>query len=403
MSTVFLENILRLGIGFLLGVWVARHLGPEKYGYFSYIISFVAVFIPVFRAGIDEVVTIDLIQDQESKKDVLGSALAVKGIFTVFTLLLCNVILYFSNPTDSFMQLLVFIYSLAHIFRMTDVILVWFQSKVEEKKLSVLRQVVFVVSALLKFLALYKKLPVEYFVYLSGLEIVFFGLFYIYAFLKNTDIGLSWTYKKDLFVKYIKQGFPILISLFCAGAVLHVNRLLIGNMLTYKELGEFSVATKLIELWNFLPITIVVSLFPGILEKKKISDEQYKSSFKKLFALMVGLSTLFSISVFIISEPLVSLLYGSKYEIAGKLLSVYCFTAILIFFNTARAKLLIAEKSSKIEFYLSLANLILCLGLAYILIQQYGVYGAIYSILISGLVVNIYGILLIKPMKRIFF
>ena len=44
-SWLMLEKILRMGIGLVVGVWVARHLGPEKFGLLNYAQSFVFLFV----------------------------------------------------------------------------------------------------------------------------------------------------------------------------------------------------------------------------------------------------------------------------------------------------------------------------------------------------------------------
>ena len=43
-SWLFGEKILRMIVALFVGVWVARYLGPEKFGLFSYAQSFVALF-----------------------------------------------------------------------------------------------------------------------------------------------------------------------------------------------------------------------------------------------------------------------------------------------------------------------------------------------------------------------
>jgi hypothetical protein len=40
-SWLFAEKVLRMAVGLFVGVWVARYLGPEKFGLLSYAKSFV--------------------------------------------------------------------------------------------------------------------------------------------------------------------------------------------------------------------------------------------------------------------------------------------------------------------------------------------------------------------------
>ena len=39
----FADNILRMGVGLAVGIWVARYLGPAQLGLFSYAVAIVIV------------------------------------------------------------------------------------------------------------------------------------------------------------------------------------------------------------------------------------------------------------------------------------------------------------------------------------------------------------------------
>ena len=44
---LFLDKLVRIGIGLVVGVWLARYLGPERFGQFNFAIAFVALFSPI--------------------------------------------------------------------------------------------------------------------------------------------------------------------------------------------------------------------------------------------------------------------------------------------------------------------------------------------------------------------
>ena len=50
------DRVVRLGVGLLVGVWVARYLGPERFGQFSYVVAFVTLLGTAVAAGTDGVV-----------------------------------------------------------------------------------------------------------------------------------------------------------------------------------------------------------------------------------------------------------------------------------------------------------------------------------------------------------
>src|SRR3990170_7331031 len=76
----FADNILRMGVGLFVGVWLARYLGPEGYGLFSYALAFVGLFASVASLGLDEIATRNIVRDPARKDVTLGSTFLLKGI-----------------------------------------------------------------------------------------------------------------------------------------------------------------------------------------------------------------------------------------------------------------------------------------------------------------------------------
>ena len=70
---MFAEQMLRMVAGLLVGVWVARYLGPEQFGVFSYSVAFVALFTTIGKLGLDGIVVRDLVNDPQKRDDYLGT------------------------------------------------------------------------------------------------------------------------------------------------------------------------------------------------------------------------------------------------------------------------------------------------------------------------------------------
>ena len=47
------EKIFNMLVSLFVGVWVARYLGPDKYGAMNYAVAFIALFAPLSRLGLD--------------------------------------------------------------------------------------------------------------------------------------------------------------------------------------------------------------------------------------------------------------------------------------------------------------------------------------------------------------
>ena len=91
---LFAEQVLRMVAGFLVGVWVARYLGPEKFGLFSYALAFVSIFQEIAKLGLDGIVVRDLVQEPEKRDVYLGTSFWLKLIGGVITFLIITIILF---------------------------------------------------------------------------------------------------------------------------------------------------------------------------------------------------------------------------------------------------------------------------------------------------------------------
>ena len=59
----FWRKILRMIVGLFVGIWVARYLGPEQFGLFSYAQSFVGLFTAFPTLGLDGIAVLELVKE----------------------------------------------------------------------------------------------------------------------------------------------------------------------------------------------------------------------------------------------------------------------------------------------------------------------------------------------------
>ena len=69
------DKFLRMGFGLLIGVWVARYLGPEKFGLLNYAIAFVSLFNVFATLGLNNIVVRELVRKPSEKGEILGTSL----------------------------------------------------------------------------------------------------------------------------------------------------------------------------------------------------------------------------------------------------------------------------------------------------------------------------------------
>ena len=75
------ERILRITVSLFVAIYVARYLGPERYGLLSYALSFVWLFSTLASLGLDDILLRELVNNPEKRQYLIG---------TVFWLKICG-------------------------------------------------------------------------------------------------------------------------------------------------------------------------------------------------------------------------------------------------------------------------------------------------------------------------
>ncbi len=143
------DKIVRMGVGLLVGLWVARYLGPHRFGQLNYAIAFTSLFGAIANLGLDNVVIRELVKSPEQKNILLGSTFVLKLVGAFLTLFTVIFLVSVLRPGDKFTLLLTVLSSSGFIFQSISVDL-YFQSKVQSKYIVLATSGAFLLMALLK-------------------------------------------------------------------------------------------------------------------------------------------------------------------------------------------------------------------------------------------------------------
>jgi len=124
------DQILPIGLGLLVGVWVASYLRPTQLGLLNYAIGLVLLFASAATMGLDTLAVRDITRDPEGQEETLGNAFIVQLAGGIITLLLAVTAIALVNPKDSLTLWLVGIVAAGTMFPSFETINFWFQSQV---------------------------------------------------------------------------------------------------------------------------------------------------------------------------------------------------------------------------------------------------------------------------------
>ena len=111
---------------------------------------------------------------------------------------------------------------------------------------------------------------------------------------------------------------------------------MIKEMVDAKALGYYAAAVRLSEAWYFIPMTITASIFPAIMNARKIGDGIYYDRLQKLFDLMFWIALAVALPTTFLAEYAITLLYGENYIPAAGVLSIHILGRDLCIFGRCR-------------------------------------------------------------------
>ena len=118
------ERAVKMASLLLLGVLLARYLGPADFGLLSFAMSVAAIYASITTFGIDQLVVRELVKFPGRHSEILGAAFALRfgGSLLLFPVLVLFLVL---NKYDGLTMYLVVIVTSGTIFRAFDVIHRW--------------------------------------------------------------------------------------------------------------------------------------------------------------------------------------------------------------------------------------------------------------------------------------
>ncbi len=402
-SWLLFENIFRMFIALFVGVWVARYLGPEQFGQYSYVFSYVMLFSTVGTLGLNEVVTRELIRRPDEQNDILGTSFLLRLLGSIFMMFLIFAVLRLQGGTKETSNL-VYIISVAVALQCFNVVNFYFQAKVLSRFVVISNTAGILFSNSLKIIFILTKMPLIYFVWVYFFEILFTVLLLTIFFLNDNK---SFNYKNLVFnnkvAKYLlKDSWPYIFSGLLVTIYMKIDQVMIKEMKSTLDVGVYAAAVRLSEVWYFVPMAISSSVFPAIIEGKAECSKIYMKRLQGLFDLMVWIGISISVVFTFFSGMIVKLIYGESYIEASSILTIHIWTGAFVFLGVVSGKWLLSENLQIITLKRTVCGVIVNIILNLLLIPQYAGKGAAIATLVSQISATYFFDLFSKQTQKIF-
>ena len=380
---LFADKAVRMGGGLLVSIWIARYLGPGLFGKLSFALAFVALFGPIASLGLDAIVVRELVRDPTQAEEILGSAFFLKlagALLAVIAVL--GAMLAFS-PEDMTTRALVAIIALGVLFQAADIADLWFQSRVQSRYTVLARNAAFSVLLAVKIALLLLGADVIAFAWAASAEIALAAVLLALAFRLK---GKAWSSLRPRLARMrslLAESWPLLLAGLTILVYMRIDQVMLAAMLGEREVGVYSAAVRLSEMWYAIATVIVSSVMPSLTDAHARSEALYYQRLRQLLALLARIAYLVAIPVSFLAGVLVQAIYGEAYASAGPVLAVHIWTGLFVFLSVGASPWIINERFTRLMIFQTSMGAVVNILLNLYLIPRHGALGAAVATAVS--------------------
>jgi O-antigen/teichoic acid export membrane protein len=379
----FADQVLRMGVGLVIWIWLARYLGPEQFGLFSFALAFAALFSPLASLGLDDIVVRNLVRDPASGNETLGTAFILKLIGGSASFIAAVIAIFILRPADRVSHVLVAIIATGAAFQAFNAVEFWFNSQVQAKYAVFAKNAAFLSCALLKIALILAGASLVAFAWVGALEVIAGAAALMAAYRWRGNRIREWRSSLTTAKSLLSDSWPLVFSCIVIMIYLRIDQVMLGEMVGSEEVGVYSVAVRMAEVWFFIPSAIYWSVLPSLVDAKETGDALFKERLQKYYNLMALMAYAIAIPVTLLAGWLVPVLFGAPYSRAGIMLAVLIWANLFTYLEIARSAFFNVMNWNRIYFVTLALGAVLNVILNLFLIPRYGGLGAAIASCIS--------------------
>ena len=378
---MIIQHMYSMLTSLIIVALIARHLGPSDYGLINYCASVITIFTTLAGLGLENLIVSEIIRNPDREGGYLGTALVMRLASSFISYPLILALIAALNPGNNTLLLVAAFQALGMVFQSYDVLVYWFRLKLKMKYVSVALICAITVASLLRVILLVNKATVEWFALAISVQVFVAGLLITAFFLTKKDVRLK--VNSNDAKALLRISYNCIISSMSIVIYMEADKIILENMTDSAHVGIYSAAVLMATCWQFIPNALIDSSRPVILEKRKISYEEYIDQFKLIMGGVNLMSFVFALLMTCLGWVVIYVIYGIEYLVAFIPLIILSWASFIGVSGYTRTIWITGESLYKYEKYYAVSAAILNIVLDIVFIWKFGIVGAAVATLIT--------------------
>ncbi|MDD5638422.1 MAG: flippase [Candidatus Pacebacteria bacterium] len=387
------------GLMFFLTILIARYLGAEGYGIFSFAFAFVALFAVLADFGLSTLTIREVAREKSLARKYIDNIATIKLILGIITFGLIVGIIQFLEKTPE-VKTLVYLAGICVIIQsFTE----FFQSifrAFEKMQYEALSKIIY--SLLLFSIAgfiLWKNLGIKLLVYsyiIAAIIALIFTLILVRKKFTKFRVEIDFEFWKKL----LKESWPFTLTLIFAVIYFKIDIVMLSFMKNDTAVGLYSAAKNTLVGLGIITFIICATVYPIFSKYYVKSKDRLYSFFKKVWGYSIAFNVILISFLYPITPLIIKTLYGAEFISSVSVMYIFLFTYLLTFSNTLINYLINASNQQRLAIKPICISLLINIFLNALLIPRYSYNGAALATLLSDLFITCFFFNIIK--RKIF-
>jgi len=335
---VILKNLLSVAFGQLLSgllvlasvVVIARYLGANRFGDYSYIMAFVNIFQFIADLGIASIFVREVSRDHGRLGQFLGNLKALYWVFSFcsFIILIVGIRLSTGHPDVYWAAFPAAIATIAlfHVFGYATVFRTFEEMEISSAGLVFYRLAFF----LLVLLAI--ELDTGIMGILTALalsSVSLWGVYYGIVSRKYQRPRISFDWPTSRFM--LKEGLSTGGTIILRKTLWYMDTFMLKTLSTSFAVGIFNSVYQIVQIFYLVPWALAIPFFPVFSRLSQTDPKQLHRMLKGLLKITWLITLPLSVWIAFTSHQIIQTIYGAKFSLAGDGLRVMIWTIPFLF------------------------------------------------------------------------
>ena len=382
---VLASNIFQKVLKLFLVALIARMLGVEGFGLYSFIFSYVILFGILANPGLDTLNLRDISQDRKKAKSVLGTALSLKILLSIITL----TIVVATITLLGYDRLTIFFVFLAGISVLLDSVSDTFRTvffsfeRVDiVLKLSMISKIVLLAGSFAALFSGYGVLGLVVAAIIASI-VNFVISFYYCSKIVKPEMSIQkgiWRQWAGMLLK-ARHFFFLGMFMIVFGKI---DIIMLSYIKGNTAVGYYDASVRLIESLAIFSTSFYTTVFP-VMSRYFSQGKSVERALEKSSKFIIVLSLPIAIGTTLISSQIITVIYGQQFAPASAALSILVWYTVLNYLSEVfNLQLYSMNKERKVS-YVFAFSVGLNILLNILLIPEYSFIGSAFATFVSQL------------------